>query len=482
MTDTQWDASARPGSIYWKRNLTISLIGSFTTIVAMTLLLPFLPLYVEELGVSDHADIVQWSGIAYGATFFAAALVAPLWGRLGDIYGRKLMLVRASLGMTLAISLMGMAGNVWQLVALRLFVGLAGGYASGSMVLVATQTPKDRSAWALGVLSSGIMAGNLVGPLIGGALPPIIGIRGTFLAAGGMIFLAFLATAFLIKEEKSPARKQAAKASGGWKSIADKRPVIAMLATGMLLMFANMSIEPIITVYVAQLVPVESQVTMISGVVMSAAALGSILSASWLGKLADRIGHWPVISGALAVAGLLLIPQAFVTSSWQLIILRFLMGAALGGLLPCIAAVIRHSVPDSAAEGRGDSGLDLRIIGASADQLDARPGNRFQRLAAVAGAGADGERMHDGGGEPGKHLRIGAFRKLAPFHAKANALFDLIVEIVEAAAEHLADALMLDRLDRCRADQQTAAGGGFTMQIDRQRTGIDAGNIVAQRQ
>ncbi|MBW9053708.1 MFS transporter [Rhizobium mesosinicum] len=350
MTDTQWDAAkVVPESAYWKRNLVISLLGSFTTIVAMTLLLPFLPLYVEELGVSDHTAIVQWSGIAYGATFFAAACVAPLWGRLGDIYGRKLMLVRASLGMTIAISLMGMAGSVWQLVALRLFVGLAGGYASGSMVLVATQTPKDRSAWALGVLSSGIMAGNLVGPLIGGALPPIIGIRGTFLAAGGMIFIAFLATTFLIKEEKSAARKQAAKASGGWKSIPDKGPVVAMLATGLLLMLANMSIEPIITVYVAQLVPDQGQVTMIAGIVMSAAALGSILSASRLGKLADRIGHWPVIAGALAIAGLLLIPQALVTASWQLIGLRFLMGLALGGLLPCITAVIRHNVPDSAA-------------------------------------------------------------------------------------------------------------------------------------
>ncbi len=350
MTDTQWGAAkAVPGSAYWKRNLVISLLGSFTTIVAMTLLLPFLPFYVEELGVSDDAAIVQWSGIAYGATFFAAACVAPIWGRLGDIYGRKLMLVRASLGMTIAISLMGMAGSVWQLVALRLFVGLAGGYASGSMVLVATQTPKDRSAWALGVLSSGIMAGNLVGPLIGGVLPRVIGIRGTFLAAGGMIFLAFLATTFLIKEEKSAARKQAAKASGGWKSVSDKGPVIAMLATGLLLMLANMSIEPIITVYVAQLVPDQGQVTMVAGIVMSAAALGSILSASRLGRLADRIGHWPVIAGALAIAGLLLIPQAFVTASWQLIALRFLMGVALGGLLPCIAAVIRHNVPDSAA-------------------------------------------------------------------------------------------------------------------------------------
>ncbi|WP_087002613.1 multidrug efflux MFS transporter [Rhizobium sullae] len=350
MTETQMDAAdAAARSAYWKRNLAISLTGSFTTIVAMTLLLPFLPLYIEELGVGDHAAIVQWSGIAYGATFFAAALVAPLWGRLGDIYGRKLMLVRASLGMTIAISLMGMAGNVWQLVALRLFVGLAGGYASGSMVLVATQTPKDRSAWALGVLSSGIMAGNLVGPLIGGALPPVIGIRGTFLAAGSVIFLAFLATAFLIKEEKSPARKQAAKASGGWRAIPDKGPVVAMLATGLLLMLANMSIEPIITVYVAQLVENQGQVTMTAGIVMSAAALGSILSASRLGKLADRIGHWPVIAGALAVAGLLLVPQAFVTEPWQLIVLRLLMGIALGGLLPCITAVIRHSVPDSAA-------------------------------------------------------------------------------------------------------------------------------------
>ncbi|MBB4274383.1 MFS transporter [Rhizobium mongolense] len=350
MTETQMDAAdAAAGSAYWKRNLAISLTGSFTTIVAMTLLLPFLPLYVAELGVSEHAAIVQWSGIAYSATFFAAALVAPLWGRLGDIYGRKLMLVRASLGMTIAISLMGMAENVWQLVALRLFVGLAGGYASGSMVLVATQTPKDRSAWALGVLSSGIMGGNLVGPLIGGALPPIIGIRGTFLAAGGVIFLAFLATTFLIKEEKSPARRQAAKASGGWRAIPDKRPVVAMLATGLFLMLANMSIEPIITVYVAQLVEDQGRVTMTAGIVMSATALGSILSASRLGKLADRIGHWPVIAGALAVAALLLIPQAFVTNSWQLIALRFLMGIALGGLLPCITAVIRHSVPDSAA-------------------------------------------------------------------------------------------------------------------------------------
>ena len=340
---------ADEAQIHWQRNLYVCLVGSFTTIVAMTLLLPFLPLYVEQLGVADHAAIVQWSGVAYGATFFAAALVAPVWGRLADRYGRKLMLIRASLGMAVAMSLLGMADNVWQLTALRLFVGLAGGYASGSTILVATQTPKARSGWALGMLSSGIMAGNLVGPLIGGVLPPLIGIRGTFQLAGGVIFLTFLATCFLIREARPTRAERKSRAKIGWSSIPDVRPVVAMLVTGALLMLANMSIEPIITVYVAQLVADPAQITLVAGVVMSAAALGSILSAARLGRLADRIGHWNVIVGALTVSALLLIPQAFVTAGWQLVGLRFLMGIALGGLLPCITAVIRHSVPDGIA-------------------------------------------------------------------------------------------------------------------------------------
>ncbi|MGF6654326.1 MFS family permease [Paraburkholderia youngii] len=331
-------AAGDEAAAHWQRNLGVCVFGSFTTIVAMTLLLPFLPLYVEQLGVKDHAAIVQWSGAAFGATFFSAALVAPLWGKLADLYGRKLMLIRSSLGMAVAMSLIGMAHSAWQLVALRLLAGLLGGYASGSMILVATQTPKARSGWALGALSSGIMAGNLVGPLIG--------IRATFWASGAAIFVAFLATAFLIREQ--PVRKRADSASkkGAWASVDDKRPAIAMLATGLLLMVANMSIEPIITVYVAQLTKPQN-VTMVAGFVMSAAALGSVISSSRLGRFADRAGHWNVIVGCLAVSAVLLVPQAFVTASWQLIVLRFLMGIALGGLLPCIASVIRHNVPAS---------------------------------------------------------------------------------------------------------------------------------------
>ncbi|MDB6141375.1 MAG: transporter [Pseudomonas sp.] len=339
-----------PAELHWQRNLWVCVFGSFTTIIAMTLLLPFLPLYVEHLGVSDPAAIVQWSGAAFGATFLSAAFTAPLWGRLGDRYGRKLMLIRASLGMAVAMSLIGLAENVWQLVLLRLLAGLLGGYASGATILVATQTPKARSGWALGMLSSGIMAGSLVGPLIGGLLPPLIGIRNTFFAAGAVIFITFLATLFLLKEAPRIARTTAQKNAPPirpWSLIEDKTTVMTMFVVACLVMFATMSIEPIITVYLQELHT--QSLTLMAGVVMSATALGSIISASRLGKFADRVGHWRVVTGCLTVAAVLLIPQALVTNEWQLVVLRFLMGLALGGLLPCIASIIRHSVPENIA-------------------------------------------------------------------------------------------------------------------------------------
>ncbi|TAL52301.1 MFS transporter [Pandoraea sp.] len=335
---------------HWQRNLAVCFFGAFINIIAMTLVLPFLPVYIEQLGVHGHAAIVQWSGIVYGATFLAGALVAPLWGRLADRFGCKPNLIRASIGMMLTMALIGLAQNVWQLAGIRLLVGLAGGYTSGSYVLVAAQTPKHRSAWALGVLSTGIMAGNLMGPLLGGIMPSLFGIRMTFFVASGFISLNCLATCILIREDRPP-RSQAERGTraavrGAPAPLGNRKMVLSMLATATLLMVANMSIEPIITVYVQQLVSDIKTVTFVSGLAMSAAALGSIVSASRLGKLADRIGGMKVVTGCLAVSGLLLIPQAFVTAAWQLIGLRFLMGLSLGGLLPCVTALIRHNVPD----------------------------------------------------------------------------------------------------------------------------------------
>src|SRR5471032_2391400 len=186
---------------YWRRNLFVCVFGSFTTLLSLSMLLTFLPLYVQQLGVSSSAAVVQWSGVAFGATFFGTAITAPLWGRLADRYGRKPMLVRAAIGMAIVMSLIGVAHTVVQLVALRLIAGLVGGYASASIIMVGTQVPRERASWALGILSTGALTGNLVGPLVGGFLPAWVGIRGTFFVGGAMIAVAAAATILLVRED-----------------------------------------------------------------------------------------------------------------------------------------------------------------------------------------------------------------------------------------------------------------------------------------
>lgn len=348
---------------HWRRNLAVGTVGSFTTLVAMTLLVPFLPEYVRQLGVDDPAAVVRWSGLAYGATFLTAALTAPLWGALGDRFGRKSMLVRASLGMAVAMTLLGFVQSVEQLVAVRLLVGLLGGYSSGATILVAAQTPKDRSAWAIGVLSSGILAGNVVGPLVGGFVPAWVGIRPTFVVCGAVIFLAFLATTFLLREPP-PGRppRAAARRRGVWSQVQRPGAVVALLATSSLLLFSTMSIEPIVTVYVEDLGQ-PSHAAGVAGILVALTAVGSVVAAPRVGRLADRVGHTRVVVACLAAAGVLALAQALVSNVWQLGVLRVLLGLSLGGLLPSITAAVRHLAPPDAVGRVLGLGVSAQYVG-----------------------------------------------------------------------------------------------------------------------
>jgi DHA1 family multidrug resistance protein-like MFS transporter len=337
---------AQRNHAYWQRNLAVCVFGSFTTLVSLSMLLPFLPLYVEQLGMKSSAAIVQWSGVAFGATFFGTAVTAPLWGRLADRYGRKPMLVRAAIGMAIVMSLIGVARSVTDLVALRLLAGLIGGYASASIVMIGTQAPRERAGWALGVLSTGALSGNLIGPLVGGFLPGWVGIRGTFFVGGAMIAVAAVATIVFVREDFDRVldAKRPLNAKTRQPGVTPNRSVIpALLITAMMVLLANMSIEPIITVYIGQLGVQHDHLTRIAGFVMAASAFGSMLTAPRLGALADRIGSWNVIIGCLVATALVLLPQAYVTHWWQLALLRGLMGMTVAGLLPSIAKLVRHS-------------------------------------------------------------------------------------------------------------------------------------------
>jgi MFS family permease len=336
----------------WKRNLWVCWFGSFATAAGLSLVLPFLPLYIEMLGVHEVGAVAQWSGAAFGATFITAALFSPVWGKLADQHGRKLMLLRASLGMAVIMALMGFVQNVYQLFALRLLMGIVSGYISAATILVATQTPSEYSGWALGTLSTGQVSGTLLGPLIGGWLAEVIGLRHVFWVTGGILFIAFFVTHFMIKEEfRRPEQKVELTFKEVWSKVQNPRAVMAMFLTTMMIQVANLTIEPIVTIYVKQLVQDLSHLALIAGLVVSAPGLANVFSASRLGRISDKKGPSKVLFFSLLLAALVFVPQAYVQNSWQLMGLRFLLGIAMAGMLPAVNTMIRKSVPD-AVSGR----------------------------------------------------------------------------------------------------------------------------------
>lgn len=188
----------------WKQNMYVCLFGSFASSAALSLVLPFLPLYIEQLGIHDISGIEQWSGAAFGATFLMSAIIAPFWGKLADQHGRKLMLIRASSGMTIILTMMGFVHNVYELTALRHLMGAISGYYPSAVALVATQTPKENSGGAMGMLSTGYVSGSLLGPLIGGWLAELVGLRHVFYFTGQFMFLCFLVSTIFVREQFSP--------------------------------------------------------------------------------------------------------------------------------------------------------------------------------------------------------------------------------------------------------------------------------------
>lgn len=330
----------------WKRNLVICWFGTFITMVGMSQIAPILPIYIKQLGISDVTMIEQLSGIAFGVTFVVSGIFSPIWGKLADKYGRKPMLLRASLGMAIVVLLMGFVHNVYVLIGLRLLQGTISGYSTACTTLIATQTDREHAGTALGTLSTAGVAGSLLGPMIGGYLEGTTGIRSVFFITGVLLLIVFIATIVFVKEDFHVSKEKALKFKEVWDIIPNKNLMIAMFVTSFVLQLAFYSIEPIITVYVTDLSKNATNIAFIAGMVFSTSGLANILAARRLGRLSDRIGAHKVMLVALIFAGIIFIPQAFVKNPWQLMGLRFFLGLSAAGLNPSINAIIKKITPD----------------------------------------------------------------------------------------------------------------------------------------
>ncbi len=330
--------------INWKRNLAVVWLGCFLTGAAFSLVMPFLPLYVEALGVTGHSSLNMWSGLVFSITFLFSAIASPLWGGLADRKGRKIMLLRSALGMSIVMLLMGLAQNIWQFLILRALLGLLGGFIPNANALIATQIPRHKSGWALGTLSTGAVSGALLGPLAGGFLADNYGLRPVFFMTAAVLFVCFVMTLFFIREQFTPvSKKEMLHVKEVFSSLKNRELVLSLFVTTLIIQVATGSIAPILTLYVRDLAGNISNIAFISGMIASVPGVAALICAPRLGKLGDRIGPEKILIVALVVSVLLLIPMSFVQNPLQLGILRFLLGAADGALLPAVQTLLVYN-------------------------------------------------------------------------------------------------------------------------------------------
>src|SRR5271166_4557673 len=337
----------------WQRTLWAMVGIQFVMTMSFSMLTPIMPLFLPVLGVQSETAIDLWAGILAGVTSFVAAFASPLWGRLADRHGRKLMLLRSSVAIGLFAGLMGAAGNVWQLFAVRALMGVFAGFSSTAIALVAGQVPEKRLGYALGWLSTGQLVGSLVGPLLGGGLADLTGsYRIPFYCTSAITF----ASVFLVWRG---VRERFTRPDGALRRRSGLRGLALMIgAAGILPLFfvlfmaqfGTRAVQPLVTVFVQDLVGMRPDLATLGGLAFSVTGLAAMIAVPLLGRHADEIGYRRVLLICLAGATLTSLPQAFASSYWVFVVERFGVGLFIGAIVPTANALIGRMV---AASERG---------------------------------------------------------------------------------------------------------------------------------
>ena len=331
----------------WHRNLIVLWFCTFVAGMAFSEIMPFLSLFVSQLGDFTKAQITFYSGLAFAADYAISAISAPLWGIIADKKGRKIMLLRASLGMAVAMGLMGFVTNVWQLVALRVLQGVFAGFISNAQALVASQTPRKYSGRALSTLITGAVSGQLFGPVIGGLLAQLFSIRNTFFITAGLLMVAFLLSLFFVQEHFKPVahHREPGDSRNPLAAFQNPRLIIVMLCSTAIVQFGNASIAPIISLYVRELMHYRGPITVVAGIIAALPGISNIFSAPRLGRYGDQHGSGKVLLFGYIFAVIMYFPQGIVTSVVALGILRFAIGISDGALYPEIQTVLTKNTP-----------------------------------------------------------------------------------------------------------------------------------------
>ena len=352
-------------TISWRRNLAVLSVVQVISTLGFGLIFPFLPLYVRDLGVSTTGSLEFWAGMAFSAQAFTMMIASPIWGTVADRSGRKLMLERATLGGAIIVGAMGFVQNAEQLVILRALQGATTGVIAANNALVAAQTPKEHSGFALGVINMARWVGVAGGPLVGGIIGELFGFRESFWITGALLGVAGIGVVLWVQEDFHPVAKS--QRPGFWASyraIFTAQGMRGLYSLAFLRSLGATVTVPILALFVLALNQGEERGSVaMTGLIIGASAFTSAVSAVYLGRLGDRIGHERILFGSAVLSALLFIPQVFVTSGWQLAFWQAVSGIAIGGLVPSVSALMNIYAP--AGNQGATYGLDNSVQAAA---------------------------------------------------------------------------------------------------------------------
>ena len=331
----------------WRRNLYILVVVQLVSTAGFSLVFPFVPLYVAEIGIATRGSVAFWSGLAFSSQAFTMMLAAPIWGAFADRYGRKVMLVRATFGGAILLILMGLVQNAEQLVVLRTIQGFVTGVVPAVSALVAASAPRERMGESLGLLNNSRAVGVAVGPVIGGIIGDAFGFRESFWITGVLLAISGILALVWVKEEFVPPQetKQRAGFFDAYKMLLKLPGMSGLYGLQFLRSLGQTMILPMAALFVVELMGGTQGAASITGLIIGLASFTAATSGVWLGRMGDRIGHTKVLIASALVAALLYAPQPFVTRVWQLVVLQALQGFAAGGLIPSLSSLLNLWAP-----------------------------------------------------------------------------------------------------------------------------------------
>jgi DHA1 family multidrug resistance protein-like MFS transporter len=337
-------------AVAWRRNVFAVTAASFMGYTGFTLVMPFLPLFIGQLGVTDVGEIAMWTGLSLGVTPALTAMLAPAWGRLGDRFGRKIMVERSLVSFVVLFAAMAFVTRLWHVLAIRAIQGLFAGYGSLSVAMAAESAPRDRMPNAIGAVQTAQRIGPGVGPVIGGLFAQLFGLRNAFLATAAFYAVALIIVHAMYDDRAIHAQPAEAAETGRvtFRNVLAFRNFILMMSVIFGLQFVDRSFGPILPLYVEQVGVTHDRVPLVSGALFSIMAFTGALGHHFCGRLMRRYASRAVIAGGAAVAGLGAGLFAVSGNLWVMAAAAVLFGFGVGAAMTASYSAAGSVIPPGA--------------------------------------------------------------------------------------------------------------------------------------